>query len=281
MSLCLFHGDLDGHTSAAIIDKRFRVDKFVVANYDIDFPFDRICKNEEVYIVDFSLKSKEVMSRLLSVTKNVVWIDHHITAIQKFKGYENIEGIRADTYPAACLLCWQYCYPSITPPAFVSLVSDFDTWTYKFGDDTRNLVTAAQSMENTHPLNRDFWKLVLNNDKKIIEGLKLNGEKIRLVQENDRINFAKNNAFEVNFEGLKTIACNKRDGGSLLFENLENIGDYDIMMSFQYCGKSKLWEFSIYSTKPNVNCSEIAKKYGGGGHPGAAGFSQTKLPFKL
>jgi len=281
VSLCLFHGDLDGHTSAAIIDKRFHIDKFVVANYDMNFPFDRICKNEEVYIVDFSLKSKEVLDRLLSVTKNVVWIDHHITAIQKFKGYENIEGIRADTYPAACLLCWQYCYPSITPPAFVSLASDYDTWTYRFGDDTRNLVTAAHSMENTHPLNRDFWRLVLNNDKKTIEDLKFNGEKIRSVQERDRANFVKNNAFKIDFEGLKTIACNKRDNGSLLFESLEDIDSYDIMMSFQYCGKSKLWEFSIYSTKPNVNCSEIAKKYGGGGHPGAAGFSQTKLPFKL
>jgi len=136
-------------------------------------------------------------------------------------------------------------------------------------------------MENTHPLNRDFWKPVLSNDTETIENLKANGEKMRLVQEKIRSNFAKSNVFEIDFEGLKVIACNKRDKGSLLFESLENIEDYDIMMSFQYCGKSKLWEFSIYSTKPDVNCSEIAKKYGGGGHPGAAGFSQVKLPFNI
>ena len=41
MSLCLFHGDLDGHTPAAIIDKRFHIDKFIVASYDMEIPFDK------------------------------------------------------------------------------------------------------------------------------------------------------------------------------------------------------------------------------------------------
>ena len=281
MSLCFFHGDLDGHTSAAIIDKRFHIDKFVVADYDMQFPFDEISKDEAVYIVDFSLKDKETLNRLLSITKKVVWIDHHITAIQKFKGYENIEGMRADTYPAACLLCWKFCYPLVDPPTFVSLVSDYDTWKYEFGDMTRNLVTAAQNMENTYPLNRDFWRLVLDNDQKIIEDMGDNGKKIRQKLENERKNYAKNYAFSIDFEGLKTIACNKRDGGSLLFENLEDISCFDIMLSFQYNGRSKLWEFSLYSTNSEVDCSEIAKKYGGGGHPGAAGFSLDYLPFEL
>jgi len=281
MSLCFFHGDLDGHTSAAIIDKRFHINKFIVANYDMDFPFDEISKNEEVYIVDFSLKNKEVFNRLLSITKNIVWIDHHISAIKKFKGYENIKGIRVDTYPAACLLCWKYCYPLIAAPFFVDLVSDYDTWKYNFGDKTRDLVAAAQSMENTHPLNREFWRLVLNNDLETIEKIRENGSKIRQIQEMQRKSFVNNYSFKIDFEGVKTIACNKMDSGSLLFEGLENIKDYDMMLSFQYCGKSKLWEFSLYSTKSYINCSEIAKKYGGGGHRGAAGFSCKDLPFKF
>jgi len=186
MSLCLYHGDLDGHTSAAIIDRRFHVDKFVVADHDIDFPFDRVNQNEAVYIVDFSLKNKEDLNRLLSITKKVVWIDHHITAINKFKGYENLEGLRSDTTPSACKLCWQFCYSLVSAPKFVDFVSDFDTWTYDFGDDTRNIVAAAQEMENTNPNNKDFWEPLLNNDEGPLQLMKENGKKIRAVQQTNR-----------------------------------------------------------------------------------------------
>jgi nanoRNase/pAp phosphatase (c-di-AMP/oligoRNAs hydrolase) len=43
------------------------------------------------------------------------------------------------------------------------------------------------------------------------------------------------------------------------------------MMPFQYDGKTKLWIISIYSTKKNIDCSELARKYKGGGHFSAAG----------
>ena len=35
-----------------------------------------------------------------------------------------------------------------------------------------------------------------------------------------------------------------------------------------------------YIPKKNIDCSEIAKKYGGGGHKQAAGFQCKELPFK-
>ena len=40
-----------------------------------------------------------------------------------------------------------------------------------------------------------------------------------------------------------------------------------------YNGKS--WNYSLRSEK--VNCSEIAMKYGGGGHKGASAFSSNKF----
>ncbi len=48
---------------------------------------------------------------------------------------------------------------------------------------------------------------------------------------------------------------------------------YDGIMSFSYNAKTDSWNTSLYSNKPEVDCSLIAKQFGGGGHKGAAGCS--------
>jgi len=44
--------------------------------------------------------------------------------------------------------------------------------------------------------------------------------------------------------------------------------------------KDKLWNATLYSTKPDVDCEAIAKSFGGGGHKGAARFQCDELPFE-
>ena len=50
--------------------------EFYKINYGMDFPFDEIQPNEQVYIVDYSIFPEE-MDKLLEITQDVVWIDHH------------------------------------------------------------------------------------------------------------------------------------------------------------------------------------------------------------
>lgn len=52
-------------------------------------------------------------------------------------------------------------------------------------------------------------------------------------------------------------------------------GKYDAFIAFAFNGKE--WIVSMYSA--SVDVSAICKKYGGGGHKGAAGFHAMKLPF--
>ena len=53
-----------------------------------------------------------------------------------------------------------------------------------------------------------------------------------------------------------------------------------MMITFSTNGKQ--WRVSLYQDgRPDVDCSVIAKKYGGGGHKGAAGFECVTLPFKI
>lgn len=82
-------------------------DEYIKINYGIEFPFDSIGKNEIVYIVDYSI-SPEEMDKLLEITSNVIWIDHHKSAIEKYKNYDkDVKGLRYDGI-AGCMLT--YCY---------------------------------------------------------------------------------------------------------------------------------------------------------------------------
>jgi oligoribonuclease NrnB/cAMP/cGMP phosphodiesterase (DHH superfamily) len=82
-------------------------------------------------------------------------------------------------------------------------------------------------------------------------------------------------SFFVNFEGYKAIACNAGSVSSQLFDIVEE--EYDIMMPFVFNGKK--WTVSLYTKKENIDVSEIALKYGGGGHRKAAGFQCDTLPW--
>jgi hypothetical protein len=53
------------------------------------------------------------------------------------------------------------------------------------------------------------------------------------------------------------------------------LGQWDILVPYTHDGKQ--WIVSLYSDKMDV--SEIAKRHGGGGHKGAAGFVCSELPF--
>ena len=75
-------------------------------------------------------------------------------------------------------------------------------------------------------------------------------------------------------EGYKAFALNLGLCNSEYFKSVDN-GTYDLLIPFSFDGDE--WIISLYSR--NIDVSEIAKKYGGGGHKGAAGFHCKELPF--
>lgn len=70
---------------------------------------------------------------------------------------------------------------------------------------------------------------------------------------------------------------NSNQFNSLAFDTIYDEKLHDLMMMFQYEGARSLWKFSIYTTKPEIDCSLIAKSLGGGGHRSASGFQLKDL----
>lgn len=288
---CFYHNDADGHCAAqwvalsAGVDDDYKDSRFEEMDYSKPFPINQIRKDEQVYIVDFSISPDE-MRRLLKITKNVTWIDHHITAIDKYAGFEHdIRGVRL-VGVAACMLT--YCYlhhmtdrghGSIIPfhpfmtdhaPFYTKLIADWDVWKFDYGDDTRCFITAFNS-EETGPLG-DFWGQFYAKDNAeadlIMKGATMLEYRDGFMREYTKL------GFEVNFEGYRCFAMNIGHANSEFFKAVSDKG-YDILMPFVFNGEK--WTVSMYSQ--NIDVSEIAKRYGGGGHKNAAGFTCMLLPF--
>ena len=87
-----YHIDNDGKCAGFWVYQMVTQDKYgkecISINYDIPFPFEKINPDEKVYIVDYSILPEE-MDQLLEITSDVVWIDHHKTAIERYKEWRD------------------------------------------------------------------------------------------------------------------------------------------------------------------------------------------------
>jgi oligoribonuclease NrnB/cAMP/cGMP phosphodiesterase (DHH superfamily) len=278
---CFYHTDMDGKCAGAIVYKFYKRDRdytvsmgeecqFIPINYNNDFPFDSIAPGEAIVIVDFSLQKEGEFQRLLEITEHVIWIDHHKTAIEKH-GDIQMEGIRRDGV-SGCELTWEYFYPRASVPRVVTLLGDYDIWAFKYGDDTKNLQSGIR-LHDTRPESPEWmrWLDSLYNPIEMIT----EGVIATKYRDNYYAGLIKAWSFPVEFEGLRGIACNAGSVSSQLFDTAGD--DYDIMIPFVYDGTN--WTVSLYTKRDDLDVSEIAKKYGGGGHRKASGFQCGKLPF--
>lgn len=80
--------------------------------------------------------------------------------------------------------------------------------------------------------------------------------------------YCEKKGFEATLDGHKCYAVNMALMGTNDFV-IPNVDDYDLLVSFSFDGK--MWSYSLRSEI--IDCAELAAKFGGGGHKGAAGFN--------
>ncbi|MBQ2396247.1 MAG: hypothetical protein II304_04280 [Bacteroidales bacterium] len=291
-----YHSDNDGKCAGfwvkelATPDEKYDTE-FIKMDYNIDFPFETIKPNETVYIVDYSISTEE-MDKLFNITKNIIWIDHHKSAIERYENYDKeIKGLRYDGI-AGCMLT--YCYlkhmtdrgngevksfsseMTEDAPEFTKLIADYDVWTFKYGDKTRAFEKGFTLF--LHEPEDEIWDDLLtesdlfNNTTLTLSNIISSGKTIIEYRKNMMRDYCEKKGFEAVLDGNKCFAVNMAMMGTDDFI-IPNVEDYDILISFSFDGMN--WNYSLRSTK--IDCAELAMKYGGGGHKGAAGFSQKEF----
>jgi len=265
----IYHGDLDGHCAGAIANKYYieRGEKpELIEAIRYGLTFDNVAQDELVVIVDFSFPFDDLLKR----TKNIIWIDHHKTALEDFEHF-GLAGLRRNG-TAGCELAWEFFYPDQKVPAIVKYIGDMDVWKWEY-KETEAVLEGLQLLE-TQPSNTWDWNIMLTPDFSV-STLYTNGLLCLKYRQNYYAKLAKNLSYESELLGHKCIVCNCAFTGSLVFNSLTE--KYNFMVVYYHEGD--IYNVSLYSTDPSIDCGSIAKTFGGGGHIGAAGFRCKELPF--
>ena len=82
------------------------------------------------------------------------------------------------------------------------------------------------------------------------------------------------NIYQIEWNDYNCLIVNSTFKGSLQFEQHEQFKETDILITWFYNGTN--FQYSLYTTKPNINVGELVQQFlHGGGHAGAAG-GETK-----
>lgn len=292
---------------------------FVGLDYGDPVDIDTLCmKGEEVYMVDFSLPPDQMVA--LNARAILHWIDHHSPRIREMAesplgcpapdggegspnfGFHFSGGYAlAPDKPAACLLTWEYMWDraaaaqlpgrlpsqSRTPPLAVRLLNAYDTWDKEGEFDWDREVLAFQYGMRSFRCEpwSSCWGAILGPDRGSADAtaMRIQGEGgaiLRYRRQSDRI-LAAGAAFRTHLRGHSAIAVNRLYANSEVFNTIDKSGAA-LLISFGFDGRPG-WRVSLSPgpAAPDLNCGELARELGGGGHPGRAGFCCGSLPFSL
>ncbi len=272
-TICLHHNDADGRASAAIV--RRALGKSVLL-YEIDYgdsvPWDKLKRAQCVVVVDFSLPPAD-MQRLVDAAE-LIWIDHHVSALEAMAGIADDWGGLRDTGEAGCVLAWKYFFPGQPVPRAITLIGDRDIW--RWAEVDTGPFDDGLHQRDTRPENDNLWQPLLDDDSRLLDDLIREGKMLRQARLLEVRRSVRKYGFELVFEGCRTLAINARSSGEM--------GAYIRKLGYQiaYCYVD-VWQnnrlmttVTLYSEQ--VDVSQLAQKFGGGGHRGAAGFSFPRGP---
>ncbi len=214
-----------------------------------------------IYFLDFSYQ-KDVMLEIKKIAKSLIIIDHHKTTIDTL---EVADDHLFDIDHSGAVLSWMYFHKNKPTPQILKYVEGVDLWRFE-------LPLIREVNQYIRIFAHDFavWN-ELARELESEQGFAKASEIGSLLEKKNKITVGKmaNRAEEVVFEGYPCLAVNSTSNISEIGNKLSTTKPPISIIWFK--DKNKL-SVSLRSDG-SVDVSEIAKKYGGGGHASAAGFS--------
>lgn len=272
--ICIYHNrDFDGFCSAAIVKRKYPDAKFI--GWDYGMPLPELPEGEEIIMVDISFPMNDMLEVAKKSHWQLTWIDHHKSAIEDFNKYtedrESFCNAFLNSSIAACENVWRLLFPSDQLPMGVRLLGEYDSWRNQDKINWNEYVMPFQMGMKLicNSLDNFPSEIFGENGMEFCVPAIETGRIILQYQEMQNEARCKNSAFERTFSGLRAI-CLISVIGSQSFKSIWDPEKYDIMIAASYT--KDRWTISLYTEKPEIDVSTICKKYGGGGHRGAAGF---------
>ncbi len=255
---------VDGFTAAWAIWKKHPDWEFYPGKHG-DAPPD--VTGREVYMVDFSYK-RPVLLEMASKATSIKILDHHKTAEADLVDLPENVSVTFDMSKSGARLTWEFFHPDKFVSKLVFFVEDRDLWRFEF-PETKAI--------NAYIFSQDYsfgsWELI--NQKLHTSFINLVGAGEAILDKHDKdVQELSAGKFRLNIEGHSVWAVNvpytlASDMGHLLGKG------EPFAATFFYDGEG--FVYSLRSDENGLDVSEIAKKFGGGGHKHAAGF-KIRIP---
>jgi oligoribonuclease NrnB/cAMP/cGMP phosphodiesterase (DHH superfamily) len=279
-NLVIYHGNCaDGMGAAWAAFHHFgNQAEYRVGVYGEEFPNLDQFRMRCVYLVDFTYSPNQ-LRQIASVASRVVILDHHRSAMLAFKGevFSSNVWITFNMEKSGARLAWEHFHEA-PAPKLIQYIEDRDLWHWK--------------LDNSHAINAFIRSFDFSmNDYKILH-LQLEspiqfkeaitvGEYL-LHQQRKSTNGIAKNAY-LNLLGsasgtkrvmfINTCSLTSEVGNQLLTDD----PSIDFVAGWFDLADRRVWSLR---SADKFDCSELAKLYGGGGHPNAAGFT-TSTRFML
>jgi oligoribonuclease NrnB/cAMP/cGMP phosphodiesterase (DHH superfamily) len=297
--LVLYHDDLDGVFSALAFKQsptfymagfgaRDCEILFRAVNYGQPFPEDllyQMDENTKVYILDFSYP-REVLKVIEKLTgKHPFIYEHHLGTKKELEGLPNVF---FNENECGATLVFKANSPNASRvPFLLDTVKDLDRREKRLPDSSlfecglKNLllgVPLETAYENFTSRGLSFlWETPPEALEKFREYSKpLYEEKLKEIEDFARNKEKRSLAGKLANHPIRFFNHRKgyyNDFHEVLYTSTD-LGPIDFTLSFFLREEDAKWCFDLRSAKTSeLNLGELAKKFGGGGHPNAAGFT--------
>lgn len=245
---------------------------------------DKIVMVDISFPVDYMQKLIEIIGR-----ENIVWIDHHITAIRDSiqYGYSDLAGRRdSEANKGACELTWEWFFKDMEAPKIIKYLSAYDVWDKNRFSWDKDILPCQNGLRALFGMNLEIISQNPNQifsegflETQILPG----GRMIRSFLNMKWRTQVKNSTFDITVAGkYKGIAILSPDFSSAMFESVAD--KYQVFCICNVKRDSDLFSVSLYS-EPDGRLGDfelgeyIKQNYAGGGHKTAAGGKLTKEQF--
>lgn len=274
--LCVYHANCDdGFAAATVVHLSLHGEVELYPGVYNKPPPD--VRERDVIMVDFSYK-RPVIVEMLSTCKSMTILDHHKTAAEDLSNLRivghTIPFIIFDMKRSGAGLAWDHYFAGKARPLFIDYIEDRDLW--------RKLLPGGDEFTialRSYPQTLDVWqRLLAKGPGHLIE----EGRPLQLYYR-QRVEELKRSSYlaEIKVHGTGEtaglikwkikVANAPYFAASEVAGELAEAGDCDFGACY-FEARPGEWQYSLRS-RGEFDVAAVAKRFGGGGHRNAAGFT--------
>jgi len=269
---------MDGLASAWVVNLHLPYTEIVFSSYNHEWKNDlknRLTQDDSIYFVDFCPEPEDMIS-LTNDGVSFTVIDHHDSAERKIREYdekfktEHMRWCHFDMEKCGSTLAWQY-FQKLTKrenerPKLLEYIEIADIWTWRNERD-REIDCYIKAILPPHKSIDAFQNLVDTFD----EDKAHNMGKMLYQRMQTEVRYTVSKSCLLDFDGQEILSVNASQHFSEVGHELATRDEGGIGLIYIFMPENNQVKFSVRSDS-NGKANKFAAKFGGGGHPDAAGF---------